>query len=353
MKNTTRPGFMMIMTFMMLTIGVVVATQLFFKGSVYTVYMSSVKKREQAKRLARSGIQIALNQLALQDTKIIEEEEDEKKSKDPIVRQKKLLKTLLTVQNKWQTFSLQEPQDGIEGIIKICITCEDGKIPLNALIDYKKQEFIKTTKEPVLDGKEVMQKICEKIKEIMVDTDLFEGFLEFIKESKTTPADITSLFTQKQFDEFREVIFFEPSEQEKLEGVEQKKKLYLADIFSLWSEKPEINPWLLSPSVQQLAQITDQELKSEDIKDLLEKLDLKAFSLKKDWDTYLKPLYGREYKTIAKELTSLLSSKFEPRVFSVLCYGKVGRVTQKLVAIIARKFEPAGEVLEVKKIYWL
>lgn len=353
MKNTTRPGFMLIMTFMMLTIGIVVVTQLYFQGSTYAAFISSVKAREQAKRLARSGIQIALNQLSLNDTQLIEAEEDEKKEKDPAVRQKNLLKTLLLTQNKWQTFALNELQDGIEGTVKICITCEDGKIPLNALIDYKKQEFIKTKNPPVVDGKEVMQKICERLKDYTKGADLFEAFIEFIKENKTTPADITAFFTEKKFDDFREIVFFEPSDQEEIEGIKSEEKLYFSDIFTLWSEEPTLNPWLLSPSVQLLTRLKSESLKEEEIKDLLEKLDFKKFSLEKDWDTYLRPLYGRDYKTLAKELVPLLSSKFEPRVFSVLCYGKVGQVTQKLVALIARKFESVGEVFEVKKIYWL
>ena len=349
--KTTRPGFMMIMTFMMLTIGVVVATQLFFKGSMYSVYVTSIKRREQAKRLARSGIQIALNQLALQDTEIIEPEEDEKKEKDPVLRQKKLLQTLLLTKNKWQTFNLEENRDGREGTVKICITCEDGKIPLNGLIDYKKQDFIQSKKDPKLDGREALRRICDRIKDITGD-DVFEGFVEFIKEAKTAPADVTAFFVQKQFDAFREGVFFEP-DQVQQEGVEEKKRIYFTDIFSLWPEKPTINPWLLSPSVELLAQINSQEVKQEEIKELLEKLDLKSFSLEKDWDTYLRPLYGRDYKTLPKEFTPLLSSKFEPRVFSVLCYGKVGQVVQKLVAVIARKFESEGEIFEVKKIYWL
>ena len=45
MKNTTRPGFMLIMTFMMLTIGIVVVTQLYFQGSTYAAFISSVKAR--------------------------------------------------------------------------------------------------------------------------------------------------------------------------------------------------------------------------------------------------------------------------------------------------------------------
>ncbi|MCF7900024.1 hypothetical protein K9K77_00810 [Candidatus Babeliales bacterium] len=104
MKSTTRPGFMLIMTFMMLTIGVIIATQLYFQASVYNNFIASVKTREQAKRLARSGIHIALNQLALHDKNLVPEEDDEKKTQDPEIREKNLLRTLLLTQNKWQTF---------------------------------------------------------------------------------------------------------------------------------------------------------------------------------------------------------------------------------------------------------
>jgi hypothetical protein len=37
----------------------------------------------------------------------------------------------------------------------------------------------------------------------------------------------------------------------------------------------------------------------------------------------------------------------------VLCYGKVGKIEQKLLVIIVRTFDKNGEVFEVKKLYWL
>jgi len=72
-----------------------------------------------------------------------------------------------------------------------------------------------------------------------------------------------------------------------------------------------------------------------------------------DWNTYLVPLYEKDYASLPKELSALLVAKFEPRVFSVLCYGTVGKIEQKLLAIIARTFDERGEVFEIKKLYWL
>lgn len=351
-----KPGFIMLMTFLMLTLGMMIGTQLYFKGTIYSSYVSIVKKREAAKELAQSGIQIALNQLALYDKKIVPEKEDAQQAKKPEVRQKDLLKTLLYVQNRWQTFQFNQEKDGLEGELKICITSEDGKIPLGALIDYQKKEFIKKETAPTLDGKKILEEIAQKMNSFVQDKDFFEGLIQFIKKRKTTPTDITDLFLEKSFDELRDQIFYEPSQVSHNDEIE-KEKIYLADIFTLWTQEATVNPWLLSPSVQILLQMQKstqkEKMNIKQIDELLEKLKLKNFKVEKEWDTYLKELYGKEYKSLAKEFAPLLSSKFEPRVFSVVCYGKVGEVIQKLVAIIERIFSSDGEVFEVKKIYWL
>ena len=44
--------------------------------------------------------------------------------------------------NRWQTFELTEEIDGLDGEIKLCITCEDGKLDLNQWYDFNKKKFI-------------------------------------------------------------------------------------------------------------------------------------------------------------------------------------------------------------------
>ena len=67
----------------------------------------------------------------------------------------------------------------------------------------------------------------------------------------------------------------------------------------------------------------------------------------------VKDIYGKEFKALPKEIIPYLSTKFEPRAFSVVCYAKVGRIEQRLLAILKRTAAEKGDRITVKKIYWL
>ncbi|NBQ17142.1 hypothetical protein EBU24_02395 [bacterium] len=341
----------------MLTVALLAVTRMYYKGSIYNLFIPVVVKRDQAKRLALSGVHIAIAQLALHDSELVplkgESSKDEQdKQQKPEQRRKDLLKTVLHVLNNWQTFTLEEVKDGVDGEVKICITSENGKIPLQALIDYKKREFIKTDK---IDGAEILKFVSEKLKTIASDVDFMECFTRYIKNIPEQMTDIGQLLTIKELKPLARDFFYEPLFNQ--EGQEGKKTIYLADLFTIWNQSATIDPLVLSPSVRFILGCEypsgKTDIESEQIQMVAEKFPFSYASWQKDWDTYLKPIYKQEYKTIAPAFLPLLSGKFEPRVFSVLSYGKIGRINQKLLAIVERSFTDAGEVFAVKRLYWL
>lgn len=358
--KTKQPGFILLIIFLLLSIATIVVAQIYQQGVLYNSFIPVVSKREQAKQIALSGIQVAISQLALHDQKLtpLDEQQDEKvekKAKNSVARAKDLLKVLLVVQNRWQTFQLEEAQDGIDATLKICITCEDGKIPLGALIDFQKKKNVNKTSAK---GEDFLKTILGNVVHLTENRDLSSSLTEFIQQAQFEPSDITDLLNFKDFRVFYEKVYFEPEENKSSEQSDQlKQKIYFADLFTLWSKEPVINPLLFSPSVRTVfwfnPQTVGKPTPSDQIKTILEKIDPQLSSWQADWDAFLSPLYGKDYKTLPKDLITLLSSKFEPRVFSVLCYGKVGRVGQKLLAIVAREFNEKGELFKVKKIYWL
>lgn len=346
-----RSGFILLSVFFMLTMAVILVTQIYYKAVLYNSFVPLVMQREQAKQLAQSGIAIALNQLALQDQKITPEEKESKEQDySPEKREKQLLKVLLTVKNRWQNFTFTQAQDGFEGELSICITCEDGKIPLNALIDYDQKTF-KNNKSNNFDGSAFFKHLFESIVQVSGGPNFFESVTSFIKEQKFIPYEITQLVTAKEVKLLHNQLFYIPQE----EG--QRQEICLADLFTLWQDQPTINPLLFCPALQIIYRLNAQSLlKSIDqelINKIIEKFSLTSANWQKDWDTFLKPIYGVSYNDLPKELTPLFSLKFEPRVFSVVCYAKVAQVEQKLVAIIARRWHEQKEIFEVKKIYWL
>lgn len=353
-NNHIKPGFILVSTFLMLTVAMLIVTRMYYKGSMYNLYIPTVTQKEQARRLAYSGIHIAICQLSLHDSDIIsdskeESQEAKEKKNTPEQRRKNLLKTLLHVLNNWQKFVLDELQDGIDGEIGICITSEEGKIPLQALIDYKKRTFLKKDK---IDGAEILKEVFEKVRFNNQEGDIVQALQSFIKDCSYTFVDAAQLLAIKEFKSFPIQLFYEPSL-----NSDEKKQYYLADLFTLWNNNPTIDPLLLSPSVRLLLGCEypsgKTDIESEQITTTAEKFPFSYVSWQKDWDTYLKPIYKQEYKSIPKAFLPLLSGKFEPHLFSVLCYGKIGRIKQKLLAIIERSFTDVGEVFAVKRVYWL
>jgi len=355
MYRREQPGFILVSTFLMLTVAMLTVTRMYYKGSMYNLFIPTIMHQEQARKLAYSGIHIAISQLSLHDSEIIpfkgeENKEEQEKQQKPEQRRKDLLKTLLHVLNNWQIFSLDEFKDGVDGEIGICITSEEGKIPLQALIDYKKRTFVKKDK---IDGAEILKQVFEKVKLNNQEGDLVQALQNYLKDASYTFADITQLLALKEWKGFPTQLFYEP-----IAGQEdEKKQYYVTDLFSIWNTQPILDPLLLSPSVRLLLGCEypsgKTDIESEQIQMTADKFPFSYASWQKDWDTYLKPIYKQEYKSIPPAFLPLLSGKFEPRLFSVLCYGKIGRIKQKLLAIIERSFTDVGEVFAVKRVYWL
>ena len=88
--KTKQPGFILLTVFFLLAIAAAIVTQIYYRGMMHTIFMPVVTDREKAKILAQSGIAIAINQLALHDTKLTPESDQKTagkggdgKKKDP------------------------------------------------------------------------------------------------------------------------------------------------------------------------------------------------------------------------------------------------------------------------------
>ena len=252
--------------------------------------------------------------------------------------------------NKWQTFELKENIDGVDGQLKICVMCEDGKININNVYDFANKQFYK---KGTTDYKKIMESVFVQL-EKFTKTNLFSVFDNFLKERQYVLNDVTQLLGVKGFDIFAHSVFYEPQK-------EDHKKVYLADLFTIWSDKRTIQPWLLSDSVVQLLGLKPMAISSgkkgkQKVKQLLPKMKQQA-DWQKDWDPTFSKLYGKKFGQLAKNITPLFATRFEPSTFSVLSYGNVGDYRVFLYAIIERQKQTKkdGVTIEVnlKKVYWL
>ncbi|HSC25538.1 MAG TPA: hypothetical protein VLB80_04985 [Candidatus Babeliales bacterium] len=372
-NNNTHNGYIMIFTLLIVGAAMIVVTYVGNRGSFYLPFSHMTLAREKAKMLATSGVQVAMAQLC-QPSKKQEQSAQESKTEKKDVQtgeskngatstaitegtssnqeDRDFLLRILPTLNRWQQFDLKEEIDGVDGQIKICIMCEEGKINLNRIIDFKKGTLYGTDQS---GWKSIMQEICKAIERITKATDIFPAFEKAIKERDILYNDATELLTQKGFTSFKDVIFYQPPTEKKQDTI------YLTDIFTVWSSSDKLEPWLFSDSLLGLLGLPRVEI--DDIKKRKDQVEswVKNFksrvNWKQDWKTILVPMYGKELQTLPKNIDSMLSTTFTPRFFSVLVHGKVGEITQSVYAILEKNKLSQDNNIEyditIKKLYWL
>ncbi len=350
------PGYIMIFTLLVIAASMVIVTYVSHRGQLHTPFVHMVVAREKAKMLALSGVQVAIAQLAKTPEQDTKKEKKEGAAQAPD-EDKFLLQRLLPIINRWQTFHLDEKYDGIDGQISLCLMCEDGKININRVYNFKKEMF-RGKKEG--GWKDAMQEICKNIEQSTKLTDLFPAFEKTFKERRFKYNDATELIAKKEFQYFKDFLFYEPPQKTNKEK-KQQQQIYLTDIFTIWSNSGKIEPWLFSHSLLVLFGL--QQVEADDSKKRTEQVEgwLKNFKKKAnwetDWKTMLQPMYGKELRSLPKHIDSMLSSTFDPRFFSVRVHGTVGEVTQQLYAILERvkRSQDKDIVYDifVRKLYWL
>lgn len=351
LPNNASQGYILVLTLIILSIMVIMVTQLFNKGRTHLYFAKTMIEREQAKQLALGGLQLAMNQLVVNPEKDEQQKSDEKSDGKKEKQDQNLLflKKNLSHLNLWQEYKLSDEIEGIDGNVKFCITSETGKIDINKIFDFNSKKFLH---EGAAEGdmKKAINVLFASAKKFLNNKDLSEAFEKFLKQRQYKVQDVTELLAIEEFQNvFKDRVFYEPPITEKKE----QRPVYLTDIFTVWSEQPDMNVWLLSDSIRALfalkrSEINEQEQKS--IEQLLSNIKSVSGDLKTVWETSLEKLYLREFKAVSTDSTMMLSTKFRATMFSVLSYGTVGKITQKVLALIEVQ-DPAKFL--VKKLYWL
>jgi len=363
MSRRNKSGFILPLTLSLIGLAMALVIYMVNNGRAFSPSAKIMIEREKARMLARSGIEIAMSQLSIPDkntqapkaTDAKETAAEKESAPEQKEKQKETLFSFIVPRiNTWQTFSLKRAVEGMQGEIGVCIMCEEGKLDLNELYD---PETGKLTND-ALNG--IMNVVFERMQKTVGGTELRKSFEKFLKERKTKLDDVTELLTIKEFAAWKDTMFYNPPE--KGASKQSKASLYLTDIFTVCSGKKTVQPWLLSDSLRgifEVSRVKDSPL--EEKKKAFAELNKSvpaALNWPDGWNKYLKAWYGKEFAALPKGIETLLDTKFEPVIFSVLCYGKVGKTTQKLFAIVERiktsaeKDKPVWNV-KLKKMYWL
>lgn len=342
-KKHSRSGYIMVLSLIFISTILIFVTHLFNQARTHSALSSTMLAREKAKTLALSGVQIALSQLN------IKEEKKDLTSEKPFNKGQKLLEQILPVINRWQLFNITKEKDGLEGEIKVCLSCEDGKLNLNHLFDFKKKSF-KGKGQLKGDMQVIMSNLMARLKEYGIK-DIFVSLLDFLEKRGYQLNDVTELLADEKFATFAGKVFYEPPE---TNGSE--RSVYLTDLFTVWSDSMKIEPWLLSDSLSAVlglkrAQPGQVSLREQQGSQWAQQLKLQA-SWKADWNKTLQPLYGKAFDTLPTGVDTLLTTRFDPTAFCVVSYGTVSRVTQRVYAVI-KKEQKADHAFKIKKLYWI
>jgi len=359
-------GSILIFCLFILSAMMILTEQLVRGVFIGRLFARSMIDREQAEMLALSGINLAIAKLTESDesdkttkndvSKNEENKEQEKAEKIEQVGEevkeeskkdkatKDLLTKLLPSLNRWQTFNLKEQLDGIDGQIKICISCENGKININEIYDFKKQEF-KKEYEAILKSLEMKTKDGGAL-------DVFGKLSDFLKTRGKKLDDVTELINIPGLD--RVSLFYTPPH----DTLDEKKasqpnfSLAIQDLFTIWTNNNKIDPLLCSDSVSAI--LTLRRPHADDAEKLKEKYKtiIKNFrsTWYKDWEGNWKNVQDilGPIPKFWNEIKGIFIKEFGPKVYSVLSYGKVGEVEQRLLAVI-KQTEEADQSTDKKK----
>ena len=134
----------------------------------------------------------------------------------------------------------------------------------------------------------------------------------------------------KNFDLFKDALFYRPKDTQKKTDTEP---VYLADIFTTWSFKNSIEPWLFSDSWLAILNLpratpTDIDKRRESVREWLKEFKEKS-EWSTDWKKIIEPVYTKDFNSLSKSIHFMLGKNFEATFFSIVSSAEVDSVHNK------------------------
>ncbi|MGC2310900.1 MAG: hypothetical protein WA432_04730 [Candidatus Babeliaceae bacterium] len=335
-----KSGYILLLTLLLLSLSIAMVTRLV--SLIVARYHQSALfiKQEKARQLALGGVQLVLSAL---NAPLQQKEKKEEQAK----QEELLKKNIFSMLNRWQKITLHEKIEGIDGEIQLYVSSELGKINLNALYDFDKKKFLQ---QDNFDARKVITWLGEALKESLEGINLIEILENFLKNHQGPLNDITELLTLKELNFFQEHIFIAPQEDK-----EKKQPIILTDLFTIAGKSPLLQPTQLSASMGSLLGLEKTSVTEEADKESAEfaKQIKPMMNWQVEWNKLLAPFVGKEYNTLPPAIRILFSPEFEAQAFSVVSYGNVDTILQKIYVIIEKKMVAGQELFMIQKVYWL
>lgn len=354
-KKNRSMGFILPLAMIIVFSITAVVIRLMTRAMVNLPLKTMVLEREQAKQIALMGVNVVRAQL----TGCVQQDKEKKE----------WYEKFLTILNCWQTFTLQEKSDGIEGLIQVYVSSEEGKIPLNAFWDFKNKKFVEKN---IVDVKALLGSLFlaqqggnSKEQGTSTTSSILEALEKVLKNIDDPLEDITQLLTEESFKKLMPAspddTLFAPARPKSSDKPAKHPSIILGDLFTVNRNEPTIQPLFFSSSVKAILELQqpsdDKEKKKEALKNILEKLK-DPVDWSKQWNDLLAKFYGKTYDKLSAALTKIFNPSVEASslksLISVVSYGKVGNVTQKVLALLSAELAPNNCVTyNIRKLYWL
>lgn len=350
-----KPGYVLLLTLLMLSVLVIVVSRLFYKASAYSGFTTTIVDSQKARELALSGVQLAISRMAIPP---IESDEVQGDGVERALGEKFILR-VFPVLNLWQEYKFTEEKDTFDGSVKYAIACENGKLNLNKV--YLVNQYVAKKaggNDPSKSNLESLANFTSGLKNYLSE-DYLSSLQEDFNERKYPYNDVSELLKVPQFEDyFKNKLFLDLN----LEDEEGQSNIFLTDLFTVFTESLTMQPFLLSHSVvkmlglslpsdiEERKKLLEESLKTEPSPKDTPKKEL----LKADWDNMYRPLFNVEFEDLPENASVFLDSDLIPTYFSVVSSAKVGRVTKKLYAILQLRIIGDNELsFDVVKLYWI
>lgn len=365
---TQSSGYILVLTLLLLSALSIVVMQMGWQTTTMNIRNTVATDMEKAKHLALNGLSIAYAQLSVIETEAPKEKQSKEKAAEEKETPKEVssdrttiwMKAILPMLNRPQIFPLSAERDGIDATIIVCMTSEQGKIPLNALYNFKDKKFMGQNDKST-GVMTVVQDFFNALKPFVRNKDLFPAFEKYVQKRALPFNDVTELLEIPELAQaFGSHIFYEPSLTK-----EPHKELFLTDLFTITSNDAGYNPLVLSDSTLGLFKL--ERAHSEQIPDRIKHFSdiftrdgakTATGSLEEIWNKLLKKPYGKEFKEVSKTLQKV-SQAIPLTSFGVYVSATVNEISQKIFAIIEKieqtQKEPnsSQEQFIIKRLYWL
>jgi len=363
--TSNKKGYILILTFFFIALSVALITGVLKQAMNFQKNASLMRDKEKAKLLVLSGVQLALDQVSL-----IEEQQVAQEGARPSQPDEKAIQVFLArwfsnvfpIINRWNAVSLTDQAFGVDGYIKYFISCEQGKIDLNNFANILEKESKQTAqqaksidadgKTETLDSQDTSNvKSYTSVIDELVKKEFKVDLVATLKEAKNSIPleDPTQLLKYKSFESAKNSLFLPLNN----DSANKKIPLTLMDLFTTLPSSGKLNPWFLSYSMARTLGL--QRKPDAQVSDIIKQFKPKV-EWEKEWDKTLAEFYGKQFKSIPKEITNMFSAECEATAFSVIVYAKVGPIIQRLYAILERenpdKMQRKNIVFKITKIVW-